>query len=123
VTDAPVLVVDDDQSSRELLSLALELEGFGTVSAANGWEALTYLEAGGPASLILLDLVMPVMDGSTAIRHIRQIDQSIKIVAMSGLMGDHKISEVGKLGNTKFLQKPFTTERLLRTLHESIAQN
>jgi CheY-like chemotaxis protein len=60
---ATILVVDDDAAVVRPLARFLELEGFTPVTAANGLEALTYLRGGGDASVIVLDLRMPVMDG------------------------------------------------------------
>ena len=59
----PVLVVEDDVSVREMMAEFLGLEGFRPVTVANGREALTYLQNGGKAGVILLDLMMPVMTG------------------------------------------------------------
>jgi CheY-like chemotaxis protein len=91
VRTAPVLVVDDDKSSRDLLSMALQLEGFGTVTASNGLEALTYLRSGGAASLILLDLMMPVMDGFAFRQQQRQDSRlaNIPIVLVSTVANEH----------------------------------
>jgi CheY-like chemotaxis protein len=63
VNSTPVLIVDDDASMRELMTTALLYNGFGAVTAVNGAEALKYLHAGGEACVIVLDLMMPVMDG------------------------------------------------------------
>jgi len=60
---ATILVVDDDAAVVRPLAKFLELEGFTTVTAANGLEALKYLRGGGGAAVIVLDLRMPVMDG------------------------------------------------------------
>jgi DNA-binding response OmpR family regulator len=60
---ASVLVVDDDPNLVRLMIKFLKLEGFAPVPAGNGQEALDYLRGGGDASVILLDLRMPVMDG------------------------------------------------------------
>ncbi len=61
--DRPVLVVDDDPDIREALRMALESEGFPVETAANGQEALDALRRGPPPRCVLLDLMMPVMDG------------------------------------------------------------
>jgi CheY-like chemotaxis protein len=61
--DGHVLVVEDDQDLRDALRDALVLEGYRVVGVANGAEALRHLEAGSRPCLILLDLMMPVMDG------------------------------------------------------------
>jgi len=63
VHSTPVLIVDDDAASRELMATVLRLTGLGTVTVGNGADALKYLRAGGDACVILLDLMMPVMDG------------------------------------------------------------
>ena len=58
-----ILVVEDDTSIRELLVELLESEGYGVASAVNGLEALKYLQSNENPDLILIDLMMPVMDG------------------------------------------------------------
>lgn len=87
---ASVLVVDDDPNLVRLMSKFLKLEGFAPVPAANGQEALAYLRAGGDASVILLDLRMPVMDGWT-FRREQRADAglaNIPIVILSGVEMD-----------------------------------
>lgn len=59
----PVLVVEDDRDLREVLAESLLLEGYAVEGAADGAEALAYLQAGARPALIILDLVMPRMDG------------------------------------------------------------
>jgi CheY-like chemotaxis protein len=59
----PVLVVEDDREQREILCAMLDLEGFGHAEAANGREALDYLNESRDPCLVLLDLEMPVMNG------------------------------------------------------------
>jgi CheY-like chemotaxis protein len=61
--NAPVLVVEDDEATREMLRYLVESTGCSVVTAANGLEALECLRKGVRPSLILLDLMMPVMDG------------------------------------------------------------
>ena len=66
----PVLVVDDNEEVREALSEVLRTEGFGVATASNGKEAWTYLQAHG-ASLVFLDLKMPVVDGVSFLQMFR----------------------------------------------------
>jgi CheY-like chemotaxis protein len=82
-----VLVVDDDPNLVRLMSKFLSLEGFAPVPASNGEEALKYLRGGGTASVILLDLRMPVMDGWTFRREQRGDPglAGIPIVVLSGM--------------------------------------
>ncbi len=85
-----VLVVDDDPNLVRLMSKFLKLEGFAPVGAGNGEEALAYLRGGGDASVILLDLRMPVMDGWTFRREQRgdPAFAGIPIVVLSGVAAD-----------------------------------
>src|SRR5258705_9151463 len=85
-----VLVVDDDPNLVRLMSKFLTLEGFAPVPASNGAEALNYLRGGGSASVILLDLRMPVMDGWTFRREQRGDPglAAIPIVVLSGMGAD-----------------------------------
>jgi CheY-like chemotaxis protein len=99
-----VLVVDDDPNLVRLMTKFLKLEGFSPVPAANGQEALTYLRAGGEASVILLDLRMPVMDG-WAFRREQRADAGlagIPIVILSGVEADR----VHELGAAASFNKP-----------------
>ena len=59
----PILIVEDDEDLREMMAQLLALEGFKAETAANGREALAYLALGDRPDVILLDLMMPVMDG------------------------------------------------------------
>jgi CheY-like chemotaxis protein len=85
-----VLVVDDDPNLVRLMSKFLKLEGFAPVGVGNGEEALAYLRGGGDASVILLDLRMPVMDGWTFRREQRGDPglASIPVVVLSGVDAD-----------------------------------
>jgi CheY-like chemotaxis protein len=69
--DGQILVVDDDADIREGLRQALEFEGYSVSQAANGKQAWELLHSRPPPALVLLDLMMPVMDGSELLRLIR----------------------------------------------------
>jgi CheY-like chemotaxis protein len=88
---ATVLVVDDDRDLTRLISKFLTIEGFVAAEASNGQEALSYLRGGGDASVILLDLRMPVMDGWAFRREQREDPAlaSIPVVVLTGIEGDH----------------------------------
>ena len=107
----PVLIVEDDADLREMMAQLLELEGFKAETAANGRDALKYLEAGERPDVILLDLMMPVMDG-WEFRH-RQIQNpsiaDVPVVVLSAL----DPARAADLGGTSFLKKPLDFDRLL----------
>ncbi len=66
-----ILVVDDDAEIREILALALELEGYAVTLARDGGEAWSLLDGGVRPALVLLDLAMPVLDGASLLARIR----------------------------------------------------
>ena len=86
----PVLLVDDDVAVRRMIARFLTADGFVVVEANNGLEALTYLRTGAGASVIVLDLRMPVMDG-WAFRREQRLDpvlSGIPVVVLSGADAD-----------------------------------
>ena len=68
---APVLIVEDNDETRNVLQRLLELRGYATATADDGQAALDYLRSGKAACLIMLDLRMPVMDGWTLMRELQ----------------------------------------------------
>jgi len=85
-SDQPVLLVDDDSGVRRTLARFLGRDGMSVVEADNGQQALTYLQGGGAASVIVLDLRMPVMDGFK-FREAQRKDSSlagIPVIVLSG---------------------------------------
>ena len=110
-TNAPILIVEDDADLREMMAQLLALEGFGAHAVANGREALEYLEDGDPPRLILLDLMMPVMDG-WEFRREQQRDPrvaDIPVIVLSAL----DQSRAGNIDEAAFLKKPLDFDRLL----------
>jgi CheY-like chemotaxis protein len=93
-----VLVVDDDADVQELLRVALTADGYGVASVANGREAMHHLRSHADACIILLDLMLPVMDGAhfrTAQLHDRSLAW-IPLVVMSGAVdADLRAREIG----------------------------
>ena len=100
-----VLVVDDDSDLVRLMSRYLTLEGFTAVPAANGREALTYLQGGGYASVILLDLRMPIMDG-WSFRRAQRADPSIAAIPVVVLSGVADVEELRDLEVAATFNKP-----------------
>lgn len=80
-----IMVIEDDQGIREILKLALTFNGYETTCAENGKEALELLKTSTKPELILLDQIMPVMDGHNFIRELRSKEkfQNTPVVVMS----------------------------------------
>jgi len=68
---APVLIVEDNDDTRQALVQVLQIAGYTTAEASNGQKALAYLRAGHPVALIVLDLRMPVLDGWTLLEFLK----------------------------------------------------
>ena len=107
-----VLVVDDEENIREATSAALRQFGYRVLVAADGSEAIDrFSTTSEKVSLVLTDMVMPMMDGPTVIRKLRKVDPDMRIIAASGLpLG----GESENLRIDAFLPKPYTAENLLR---------
>src|SRR5262249_22655081 len=109
-----VLVVDDDPFIRDVVAQLLESEGYTTAEAANGLEALSMAtDPAAPPSLILLDLMMPIMDGWEFARqlHTRQPAHPIPIVVLSAARLPPDRLRV--IGAEAVLAKPFDVDELL----------
>jgi DNA-binding response OmpR family regulator len=105
-----VLVVDDDPDIRELLFTALEDEGFEVVPAGNGQEALAIIENFRP-DVIILDLMMPVMDGWQFAAELRKRDEDIPIVLLSAARDLRTHAKT--LFAADIIEKPFDLAELL----------
>lgn len=107
-----VMVVDDDESIRDSLETALELEGYEILLADNGKEALRLFDSSSPPDLMLLDWMMPEMDGMAVCREVRRVSQVpiLMLTARSEL--EDKIAGLDS-GADDYLPKPFKTKELL----------
>jgi len=111
VSQCPVLIVEDDEDLREMMAQLLTLEGFQTAAVANGREALDYLHQATRPDVILLDLMMPIMDG-WEFRRRQQADPvlaPVPVIVLSAL----DQARAANLNATAFLKKPLDFDRLL----------
>jgi CheY-like chemotaxis protein len=114
-----ILVADDNEANREILTKLLESVGFLVREAADGREACTAFAAWHP-DLILMDLVMPVMDGFEAIKEIRCSPEGKKVplIAVSASVLEEDQRRVVLTGADAFLKKPFTEEETFGLIEE-----
>jgi CheY-like chemotaxis protein len=109
----PMLVVEDDADTRDALKSVLELHGYAVDTAADGREALDRLRNGLKPCLILLDLMMPGMDGFEFVNEKRQ-DPRISAIPVVIYSGHHDAkSNAARLGAEGYLQKPLDVQSLL----------
>ncbi|MBW4640465.1 MAG: PAS domain S-box protein [Gloeocapsa sp. UFS-A4-WI-NPMV-4B04] len=120
--DELILVVDDETAICEITKTTLESHNYKVLTASNGIEALAlYAQHTIEISVVLLDMMMPEMDGMTAIRTLRRMNPQVRLVAMSGLTSAEAITQSTGTNVQGFLSKPFTTNELLKTLADVLS--
>jgi len=120
LTDRTVLVVEDDDDIREIVDLILTMNGYGSVLARDGVEALEQLRSGTQPALILLDLRMPRLDGEGLVARLRQDPRwaDIPVIVLSGEAGAQAVSVA--LGAQGFLGKPVEVSELVDTVEDCL---
>ncbi|MFW9257471.1 response regulator [Nostoc sp. CALU 546] len=114
-----ILVVDDEVAIQEITKTSLETHNYKTLIASDGIEAIAiYAQNRDKISAVLMDIMLPSLDGLTAIRTLRKINPQVKIIASSGLMSDNKLSVIAAIGVNTFLSKPYTVNELLLSLQK-----
>jgi len=116
---APILVVDDDQTIRETVAEALQLDGFHVETARNGAEALAVVRDRCPSGIVL-DLMMPIMDGWQFLERCRdgQLCTDIPVVVMSAY--SKLPEEAAKLGVKGCIAKPFDLDVLVGAIERAV---
>jgi CheY-like chemotaxis protein len=111
------LLVDDDADAAEALAILLELKGYHISRAGNGMEALAQLQTDRSIALVILDLMMPVMDGVTFLRHV-EADASlakVPVIVVSATTPAQPIKV------ETVMRKPIDFDTLLRTVEVTLA--
>lgn len=106
-----ILVVDDQRTAQGIVCQILQDAGYAVESAVDGQQALEKIEASRP-DLVILDLVMPVMDGWKVLERLRRTKGAPPVVVLSGQLDRGRAMEAGAGAS---LPKPFTIEALLAT--------
>lgn len=115
-----ILLIEDDQGIREMLSEVLTDEGYAVVSTEDGAAALAYLQAClEQPQLILLDLMMPVMDGWEFLRYHQQ-EPILKVVPVVVLSAVSRLECVAPIGAAAYLSKPCDIALLLDVVKQHI---
>ncbi len=118
-----ILVVDDETTIRDVTKSSLETYNYRVLTASDGVEAVAiYAQNKHEISVVLLDMMMPWMDGAIAIRTLQKINPHVKIIAMSGLLSNQNIAESAGTGVKGFLSKPCTARELLQAIDSTRCQ-
>lgn len=110
-----ILVVDDEDALRSVLSSELVNEGYEVRTAADGDEAIAEI-AKTPFDLVLLDIKMPRVNGFEVLKHIRESKTATKVVMLTGFADLKNAIESKKLGADDFVSKPYDLVDLLTTI-------
>ena len=115
-------MVDDDAAIRDIIQQTLETFCYQVHVASGGVEALeVYGQHRAEIDLVLLDMMMPVMDGFATVAELIELDPEVRVIAVSGLVTKERVLE---LKNVRvFLEKPYTAEKLLRTLRDVLVED
>jgi two-component system cell cycle sensor histidine kinase/response regulator CckA len=116
-----ILVVDDEEPILKITSNSLETHGYRVLTANDGIEAIAlYAEYGEEISTVIVDMMMPSMDGPTTINLLQKMNPAVKIIAVSGLVSSNKVNLATNSGIKALLNKPYSTNELLETIREVV---
>jgi CheY-like chemotaxis protein len=116
-----VLVVDDESAIRELIRQSLVAYGYRVLLASGGAEAVSlYAQRADEVAVVIADLMMPGLDGAATMQVLLKMNPGVKIIAMSGRASSHDNLPAAE-PPIRFLQKPFSSEPLLRMLHDVLS--
>jgi signal transduction histidine kinase/CheY-like chemotaxis protein len=117
-----VLLVEDEDSLRELIAELLARDGYHVLAASNGAQAVeTARSFQGPIHLLLTDIVLPGISGTAVAKHLAASRPEMKILYMSGYSEFHPSGRGSLPPDARLLQKPFTKETLLRDVAEALS--
>ncbi len=119
-----ILVVDDEESIREVAKSTLEAFGYSVIVAANGAEAIAlYAQLRGKIALVLTDMAMPVMDGPALIVALKAINPAVRVIGSSGLSTKGGNAKAVSAGLRHFIPKPYTAETMLKALRDLLDES
>ena len=117
-----ILVVDDEPAICEVTKASLLTCNYNVLTANDGMEAIAlYAQHKNEISAVLMDLMMPEMDGLTTSRILQKMNPQLRIIATSGLPSNGKVTEAAASAVKTFLLKPYTAQELLKTLRSVLS--
>ena len=117
-------MVDDEEAICITVKKILESFGYNIITAANGAEAVAlYTARGLEIAAVITDMHMPIMDGPATISSLRSLNPRVKIIVSSGLATNAGFAKAANIGARHFVPKPYSAEKILRTLHDLLKKN
>ena len=114
-----ILVIDDEAAIRDSLRMILEYEHYECLGAASGPEGLSAIAREAP-DMVILDIKMPGMNGLDTLAEIRKVDVTVPVAMISGHGTITDAMQATRLGAFDFIEKPFTSERVLVTVKKGL---
>jgi CheY-like chemotaxis protein len=119
-----ILIIDDEDLVRDVARSMLEVCGYEVADVSNGRDALEYYrDYGDEIDLVLIDMVMPGMNGRECFRALREIDPDVRAVLSTGYGADGEAREVVQEGMAGLVLKPFSKGALAATVREALCEN
>jgi CheY-like chemotaxis protein len=117
-----ILVIDDEAAVREMTRTTLEAYGYRVMTADDGATALgVYASHKDEISIVITDLMMPVMDGPLTIRALQNLNPQVCVLTSSGLIESAQEAELDRFGVKTILVKPYNAEMLLKTVAQTLS--
>jgi len=115
-----LLIIDDEENMRKVLSILFRREGYDVTTASNGNDAVGKLKSTRPFDLIISDLKMPKMDGVEFLKYLKHEKIEIPLILLTAYGSISEAVDAMKLGAVDFITKPFNKEDLKNIVHRSI---
>src|SRR6201981_838841 len=120
---AKILLVDDEPSMLRYIKTLLEVDDYKVETATTGEEALQRGEKGRQPDLVLLDVLMPGIDGLQTLEQLRQLQPGVKVVMLSCVADTRKVVHAMRLGAQDYLTKPFQKAELDAVIDQCLGKN
>ncbi|MBL8149698.1 MAG: response regulator [Blastocatellia bacterium] len=119
-----ILIVDDEQDLLDLMEIILEAEGYNVIKAINGKEALVKISTSMP-DLVLLDVMMPIMDGWQVLKNMRKDarTENIPVVMVTAKIGIEDKNRGLQEGASDYIGKPFSPKEVLSRIKSILQQD
>jgi two-component system chemotaxis response regulator CheY len=117
-----VLIIDDSESIREVISAGLEMTGYKVIKGVNGEDGLRLLNENPDVHLVITDLNMPIMDGIGFLKEVRKHPKHkyLPVILLTTESQESKKQEARREGATGWIIKPFSNERLIAVIRKVI---
>lgn len=115
------MIVDDEQMILDLAREILRRFGYSVLTASDGEEAVRlYRDQSREIALVVLDMVMPGLDGRAVFRRLLEINPAVKVIILSGYSHDRDAADLVQQGASGFVQKPYRVAELVKVVGEVV---